>query len=89
MPFECHLNVIMRGKILRKMLHKVLRKILRKMLHKILRKILRKMLHKILRKMKDENLRKFFLKESCGTSIAINSQLGFALSEQCFQKKLR
>ena len=65
MMFECHLNVIMQGKILRKMLHKVLRK------------------------MRDENLRKFFLKESCGTSIAINSQLGFALSEQCFPKKLR
>jgi hypothetical protein len=38
MMFECHLNVIMRGKILRKMLHKVLRKILRKILCKMLRK---------------------------------------------------
>jgi hypothetical protein len=83
----------MQGKIRWKMLHKILRKVLRKIFHKLLRKMLHKILRKVLRKirskMRGENLRKFFMKESCGTSMAINSQLGLALSEQCSQKKLQ
>ena len=93
MLFECHLNVIMQGKIRWKMLHKILLKVLRKIFHTLLRKMLHKILRKVLRKirskMRGENLRKFFMKESCGKSIATTSQLGFEQIQQCFPKKLQ